>query len=238
VPVVQPLPRSLRDAFAEFERPSTDAAPVAGAVDLRRIKPTRPEARKPAEPPPPSHPSRIWVQVATGRDKTALGSDWRRMTRDKTDVFHGKQASISAWGQTNRLLTGPFQSEAAANAFIAQLRRTDVDGAFVWTSPAGQVVDALAGSAVAAQSRDEDDPRTTRRRDDKSRTASRRDDTARETSQRQGRSRTASARRDDASRDTARRETSSRSTRRHEDASQSDTKSRTTSRKTTKPRGR
>ncbi|MBW8752793.1 MAG: tetratricopeptide repeat protein [Sphingomonadales bacterium] len=149
-PSPAPVPRSLAEAFAEFNRPSTDATPAAGAVDLRRIKPTRPEAKKPAEPPkppPPSHPSRIWVQLATGRDKAALGYDWRRMTREKAELLRGKAPFVSAWGQTNRLLTGPFQSEAAANSFIAQLRRADVDGAFVWTSPAGQVVDALAAAA-------------------------------------------------------------------------------------------
>jgi hypothetical protein len=83
------------------------------------------------------------VQVATGRDKAALGYDWRRMTRIAAETFRGKLAYLSAWGENTRLLTGPFQSEGAANSFIAQLRRAEVDGAFVWTSPAGQVVDAL-----------------------------------------------------------------------------------------------
>lgn len=141
----------MADVFAEFAQPTTDATPAAGAVDLRRIKPGRADAKKPAEPvkpPPPSHPSRIWVQIATGRDKAALGYDWRRMTRDKAEVLRGKGSFVSAWGQTNRLLTGPFPSESAANAFIAQLRRADIDGAFVWTSPAGQVVDSL-GAAPA-----------------------------------------------------------------------------------------
>ncbi|MEJ5978725.1 SPOR domain-containing protein [Novosphingobium sp. PS1R-30] len=147
-PAAPPPPRSLADAFADLGRPSIDVTPTAGAVDLRRIKPSRPEPKKPVEPPKPSHPSRIWVQVATGRDKAALGFDWRRMTREKAEAFRGKAPMISAWGQTNRLLTGPFQSEAAANAFIGQLRRADVEGAFVWTSPAGQVVDALTTAAV------------------------------------------------------------------------------------------
>jgi hypothetical protein len=144
------LPRSLADAFAEFERPSTDATPTAGAVDLRRLKPTRGKAAEPPKPPPPSHPSRIWVQLGIGRDKTALTYDWRRLSREAAEPFHGRQPFLTAWGQTNRLLTGPFQSEAAANSFIAQLRRADVDGAFVWTSPAGQVVDGLP---VATQRR-------------------------------------------------------------------------------------
>jgi Flp pilus assembly protein TadD len=143
-PVVVTRP-SLADAFAEFGRPSRDLTPAAGAVDLRVIRPSRPKPPEPAKPPPPSHPSRIWVQVATGRDKAALAFDWSRLTRKAAAVFRGRGAFTSVWGQTNRLLTGPFESEAAANAFIAQLRRADVDGPFLWTSPAGQVVDSLRG---------------------------------------------------------------------------------------------
>lgn len=135
--------RSLAEAFGDFAQPAT-IAPSAGAVDIRRITPNRPPEAKPAKPLPPAQPSRIWVQVATGRNKAALGFDWRRMAKDAAAVFRGKKPHVTAWGQTNRLLTGPFETEAAANAFIAQLRRADVDGAFLWTSPAGQVVDELA----------------------------------------------------------------------------------------------
>lgn len=139
---------SLTEAFADIGAPSTAAEQVAGAVDVRRIAAARPAANaaaKPAEkaPPKPAHPSRIWVQLATGRDKTALGFDWRRIGREAETAFRGKQPNVSAWGQSNRLLAGPFESEAAANAFLAQLRRAGVNGAFLWTSPAGQVVDRL-----------------------------------------------------------------------------------------------
>lgn len=155
---------SLAEAFSDFVAPvPRDTAPVPGAVDIRRIQPVRDgaaatagkpgtqEAGKPGTgrnaraPAPPSHPSRIWVQVATGRDKAALAFDWRRMMRQAATALRDKRGHVSAWGQTNRLLTGPFPSEAAANAFIAQLRRADIDDAFVWTSPAGQVVDVLGG---------------------------------------------------------------------------------------------
>jgi len=133
--------------FSDLARPAGDIAPAAGAVDIRRIRPTRQVAPGlVAEvPKAPSHPSRIWVQLATGRDKTALGYDWRRMAREAEVLFRGKRPQVSSWGQTNRLLTGPFESEAAANSFVAQLRRNDIEGSFVWTSPAGQVVDALPG---------------------------------------------------------------------------------------------
>ena len=146
---VPPVPRrqSLSEVFSDLAKPTADIALASGAVDIRRIRPTRQVAPGLAAevPKPPSHPSRIWVQLATGRDKAALGYDWRRMSREAETVLRGKRALISSWGQTNRLLTGPFESEAAANSFVSQLRRSNIDGAFVWTSPAGQVVDALPG---------------------------------------------------------------------------------------------
>ena len=148
-PPVPPVPRrqSLTEAFSDLARPAADIAPAAGAVDIRRIRPTREVAPGLAAEAPktPSHPSRIWVQLATGRDKAALAYDWRRMARQVDVSFKGKRPLTSSWGQTNRLLAGPFESEAAANGFLAQLRRGEVEGAFVWTSPAGQVVDALTG---------------------------------------------------------------------------------------------
>ena len=93
-----------------------------------------------------SQPSRIWVQVATGRDKSALGSDWRRMNKDDPAVFKGKKPFLTAWGQTNRLLTGPFETQKEANAFVTALKKVDFSGAFTWTSAAGQVVDPLGAA--------------------------------------------------------------------------------------------
>lgn len=146
---VEPPPRTrnLADAFSEFATISTDATPAAGAVDIRTIR-AAPKAKPakvvaPPKPPPPSHPSRIWVQIATGRDRAALAFDWRRMTRQSAAIFRGRQPYVTAWGQTSRLLTGPFATEAAANAYIGQLRGADVGRPFVWTSPAGQAVDTL-----------------------------------------------------------------------------------------------
>ncbi len=138
---------SLAEAFSDLGRPTADATPASGAVDIRRIRPARVPAAGTAASAPaaPVHPSRIWVQLATGRDKSALAFDFRRMAREAETAFKSKRPYVSNWGQSNRLLTGPFETEAAANAFMGQLRRASISGAFVWTSPAGQVVDALAG---------------------------------------------------------------------------------------------
>jgi hypothetical protein len=129
----------VADAFADLALPAAPAAPAPGAVDIRKIAPARP---KPVEPPKPSHPSRIWVQVGVGRDKSALGFTWRGLVKDEPELMRSKSPAISDWGRTNRLLTGPFATEAAAGAFLAKLKKAGLD-AFVWTSPAGQVVDEL-----------------------------------------------------------------------------------------------
>lgn len=153
---------TLADLFADLATPSREAVPQDGAVDIRTIAPARPaastrtpavtrggtpavkpSAATPPKPAVPSHPSRIWVQLATGRDKAALGFDWRKLLRDDPEVFKGRKPQVSAFGQSTRLLTGPFASQALATAFLAQLRKAGVSGAYVWTSPAGQVVDAL-----------------------------------------------------------------------------------------------
>ncbi len=95
--------------------------------------------------PAASQPSRIWIQLATGRDKSALGFDWRRMVKEEPDILGKYKAATSAWGASNRLLAGPFASESAASAVVARLKKAGIGGAFVWTSPAGQVVDPLGG---------------------------------------------------------------------------------------------
>lgn len=163
-PAPAPRPRNLADLFADLSPPSREAEPVAGAVDVRRLaaaaklaeakaaetKAADAKAKELAKEKATKasaaakQPSRVWVQVATGRDKSALAYDWRRLTRENTDVLGKRQAYVSAWGQTNRLLTGPFDSTKAANTFLGQLKKAGVSGGFIWTSPAGQVVDGLA----------------------------------------------------------------------------------------------
>ncbi len=117
-----------------------DITPERGAVDLRKIKPAR---ATPPPPPPPSHPSRIWVELGVGRDPDRIVFDWRRMVKEDPELFHGKKPFVSGWARTNRLLVGPFDTDKAATAFTEKLHRADHPSAFVWTSPAGQVVDPL-----------------------------------------------------------------------------------------------
>ncbi|WJS98428.1 SPOR domain-containing protein [Novosphingobium humi] len=101
------------------------------------------EAGKVKEAAPPQHPSRIWVQIAAGRDNERILYDWRKLQRAEGELFKGQKPSISEWGRTNRVLVGPFETEAAAKAFNEKAHKAGHEGSFVWISPAGQVVDSL-----------------------------------------------------------------------------------------------
>jgi Flp pilus assembly protein TadD len=131
---------SIGAAFGDIGKPALDAHSRAGAIDIARLEAARARASK---PPPPSHPSRIWVQLGTGRDRDALAGDWHRFVRMSGGALKAYEPFVSEWGARNRLLTGPFESEAAAKSFIQQLAKANFYGSFIWTSPAGQVVDSL-----------------------------------------------------------------------------------------------
>lgn len=135
-------PENLAQAFAEFAQADTvPAVPTPNAVDITTIEIPR-ERREPEPPPPPQHPSRQWVQVATGRDISAFRFDWRRLQRNSDGLLEGKDAFHTPWGQTNRLLTGPFASEREAQQFVTDLGAAGID-AFRVVSAEGQEIKPL-----------------------------------------------------------------------------------------------
>lgn len=157
IPVPATAPASVAEAFADFSLPSAPARPAAGAVDITTITPPREElpklvaktpekpAAKPAKSAPPAHPARVWVQVATGRDTNALAFDWRRISRKAQNLLKTRKAYLAPWGQTNRLLTGPFDNIRAAQKFVTELKAVEVDS-FTFTSAEGQDI-GLLGAA-------------------------------------------------------------------------------------------
>ncbi len=96
------------------------------------------------KPAPPAHPSRIWVQIGVGRNTDAIAFDWRRDLKQSPALLKGRQPYVSEMGRTNRVLIGPFETQKAANAFMADARKQGFSDALPWTSPAGQVVDPLS----------------------------------------------------------------------------------------------
>jgi tetratricopeptide (TPR) repeat protein len=146
-PAPEPRP-GVAIAFADFQKALSPSAPAAGAVDLSKIKVPRErlvkEEPKPAKPVPPKEPAREWVQVATGKDRARLAFDWRRISRDSKGVLKDSKGFFAHWGETNRLLTGPFKTGAAAKAFVGKLKEAGVD-AFTFSSDVGEEVTPIPG---------------------------------------------------------------------------------------------
>ena len=132
----------LASAFADFARSSPlPVAASANAVDITAIDIPR-ERPAPTPPPPPVHPSRQWVQVATGQDTSAFRFDWRRIKRSAGGLLDDAEAFTTRWGETNRLLTGPFDSAQEAQQFVADLGKAGVDS-FRFASDTGQEIKPL-----------------------------------------------------------------------------------------------
>lgn len=122
------------------ESPGKELTAKEKAKEKAAEKLAKEKTKKPA---PPSHPSRIWVQIGVGRNKDAIAFDWRRWTRQSPALLKGRSASVSDMGRTNRVLVGPFETAKAAKTFVTEAKKAGFDDALPWTSPAGQVVDPL-----------------------------------------------------------------------------------------------
>ena len=137
---------SLADTFADIA--SADAAPAPsapGAVDISKIKPARDAPKPPpakAKPKPPANPSRIWVQIGTGRNVKALAFTWRRLSKEAGALLARHDAYSARWGQTRRLITGPFKSDDEAREAIKALKKKGINS-FEFTSDEGEEVTPL-----------------------------------------------------------------------------------------------
>ena len=149
VPVPEPTVPSatadFADAFAAFGEPDTKTVVVADdAVDIAAIEAAGRSAasRTISTPSENNHPRRIWVQVATGKDSDALRFDWGRLSRKSEGALSDFTPHIAAWGQSNRLLAGPLESQSAARDLVNALSQAGID-TFSYTSPEGREIQEL-----------------------------------------------------------------------------------------------
>ena len=136
-PAAAPPPVRVADAFADLPPPSAAARPTPGGVDVSQIGSLRTERET-----EPAHPARHWVQVATGRDRSALAFDWRRIVRSAEGLLDGRGPFVASWNGTNRLLSGPYPDRASAQARVKRLQEVGIDS-FRFDSAAGEAVEPL-----------------------------------------------------------------------------------------------
>ena len=140
---------------------------LSGIDDLLR-QPTQstlpaPVVQQPAAPPPPriqqvaynasvnraqiqqatapaAAPRKIWLQLASGPNESALSDQFARIKSRDRELFDGIRGYVAKSSDRSRLLIGPFRSATDADTFAADLETVDVN-AFKWSnSPSDQIV--------------------------------------------------------------------------------------------------
>ncbi len=163
VPQPPPVPSrpaggALADALSGLTVPASEQRSTAAAVDLNAVAKARADkAKKEAEAKAKAekdakakaeaaakkklkdNPSRIWVQIAAGKNVSALAFDLRRFRKSYADAIGDESGWYTDWGATNRLLIGPFRKEDSARSVVAAIKKAGGD-AFLWESDAGEEV--------------------------------------------------------------------------------------------------
>ena len=89
------------------------------------------------------HPARYWVQVGTGNSKGGAAPTIRKVRDQAGDTLSRYGSATVPWKATQRLLVGPFGSEAEARKAVSALAKKGVN-ATTFASTAGQEVSKLA----------------------------------------------------------------------------------------------
>jgi hypothetical protein len=137
------VPPPVRRAAAAPKEEPAKLDPKKGKTEVAKVEPkpakTADAAKK--KPVEPKHPQRIWVQVAGGANVGALPKEWTSVA-GKAPELKAKGPWTARNRATNRLLAGPFKTQAEAQAAVAKLRKAGV-GAFAWTSDEGEAVEKV-----------------------------------------------------------------------------------------------
>lgn len=142
--VVKPEPKKTKAEIAKEAAAKADPK-AAKAADAKAGAKTGKAALadKKKKPEPPKAPARIWVQVAGGANVSALPKEWTAVS-GKAAELKGKGPWTAKNRATNRLLAGPYKTEAEAQAAVVKLRKAGI-GAFRWASEEGETVEKIGG---------------------------------------------------------------------------------------------
>jgi hypothetical protein len=86
---------------------------------------------------------RIWLQLASGRNTTALANEFDRMKSNHSAVFKGITGYLVQEPDRTRLIIGPFRGSSDAEILADDLHTIGVD-AFKWTNSASDRIVPLA----------------------------------------------------------------------------------------------
>jgi Flp pilus assembly protein TadD len=123
--------------------PTPAAKKALTAAERKAERQARAEADKKAaeKKAAAAEPARFWVQVAGGAREADLGKAWNAV-KSKTPALAGRKAYSTPLRATNRVVTGPFKTEAEARAMVNTLAKQGVS-AFTFASAPGQKMNRL-----------------------------------------------------------------------------------------------
>jgi len=133
-------------AGLEVEQPTVVAAPIPAPAKPEAAKSparTDPKKDKKEAAKPKPEPARWFVQIASGTNKTAFPSDFRKLRKKLPDLLGKQQAWTQPYGGRHRMVVGPFADQKAAKAFEKKLIAAGVDG-FAWQSAEGKPPEKIA----------------------------------------------------------------------------------------------
>ena len=111
------------------------AAPVQVAYNAPASRPA-----PPAKSASGSAPGKIWLQLASGENASALPSQFNRIKSHNSELMEGIKGYIAKSPDRSRLVIGPFRGPSDAEIFAEDLSSVGVN-AFRWTnSQADQIV--------------------------------------------------------------------------------------------------
>jgi hypothetical protein len=91
-----------------------------------------------------ANPARIWVQIATGSNRSGLPVTLRKVREDAPKAMGDRGGWFVPFKATFRLLVGPVKSAGEARTLVTALSKEGVS-ATTWSSEAGQEVLRLGG---------------------------------------------------------------------------------------------
>jgi len=139
--------------------------PVRPARTSSSTRASEPPARsRSGRAAPPANPARHWVQLAHAGAQSVLPHEFAEARAEAPALLGSRSAYVALTDRVHRLLVGPFNTPAAARAFVGQLERRHVQ-AIAWTSPVGQEIERLqiANEPRAARTPSDAEPRTAAR---------------------------------------------------------------------------
>jgi Flp pilus assembly protein TadD len=111
--------------------PGWRMAPQTTQVAYAAPPPPRPAPVQPQAP--VQRPQKIWLQLASGPNASALPGQFQRMKTRNSDLFDGITPYVAKSADRARLVIGPFRGASDAEIFAEDLETVGVD-AFKWSN--------------------------------------------------------------------------------------------------------